>query len=167
MDSYDLFKEVIKKAVEEFKKIDKKEVIRIVSHLDADGISAASIMVKCLNNDNRKYSISIIQQIKKDILASLAKEPYKCFIFTDIGSGTITDIEAKFTGKKVFILDHHEPEKFDVNSDNVFLVNPHKFGIDGGKEVSGSGVVYLFASCLDKKIEEFAHIPIIGAIGDM
>jgi len=66
MDPYELFNDDIKKAAEEFKKIDKKEVIRVVSHLDADGISAASIMVKCLNNDCRKYSISIIQQIKKD-----------------------------------------------------------------------------------------------------
>ena len=45
MDSYELFKEDIKKAVNEFKKINKKEVIRVVSHLDADGLSAASIMM--------------------------------------------------------------------------------------------------------------------------
>ena len=166
MDSYELFREDIKKAVDEFKKIPKNEVIRVISHLDADGISAASIMVKYLNNDNRKYSISIIQQIKKEILEGLAKEPYNCFIFTDIGSGALTEIEELFKGKKVFILDHHEPEKLET-SNNVFFVNPHKFGIDGGKEVSGAGVVYLFASCLDKKMEEFAHIAIIGAIGDM
>ncbi len=167
MDSYELFKEDIKKTVEEFKKIPKNDVVRIISHLDADGISAASIMIKCLNNDNRKYSISIIQQIKKDILENLAKEPYKYFIFTDIGSGAITEIERLFDQKKVFILDHHEPEKKETKSNNVFLVNPHKFGIDGGKEVSGAGVVYLFASCLDKRMEEFAHIALVGAIGDM
>jgi len=167
MDSYEMFNEDIKKTVEEFKKIDKKETIRVISHLDADGISAASLMVKCLNNDNRKYSISIIQQIKKEVLESLAKEPYNCFVFTDIGSGALTDIEKLFEGKKVFIFDHHEPEKSEIKSDNVFFLNPHKFGIDAGKEVSGSGVVYLFASCLDKKMEEFAHVAIIGAIGDM
>jgi len=167
MDSYELFKEDIKKSVDEFKKIDKKEVIRVISHLDADGISAASIMVKCLNNENRKYSISIIQQIKRDVLESLAREPYNYFIFSDIGSGAISDIEELFKEKTVFILDHHEPEKIDVNSKNIFFVNPHKFGIEGGKEVSGAGVVYLFTSCLDKKMEEFAHIAIIGAMGDM
>ncbi|MBW2976039.1 DHH family phosphoesterase [Candidatus Woesearchaeota archaeon] len=167
MDSYGEFKEDIKNAVEEFRKIDKKEVIRVVSHLDADGLSAASIMVKCLNNESRKYSLSIVQQIKKEILDSLAKEPYKCFVFTDIGSGTITEIEKKFSGKKVFILDHHRPEKTEIKSGNIFFVNPHKFGIDASKEVSGAGVVYLFASCLDKKMEEFAHIAIIGAIGDV
>jgi RecJ-like exonuclease len=167
MDSYGLFREDIKKTVEEFKKLNKKEVVRIVSHLDADGISAASIMVKCLNNDNRKYSISIIQQIKKEVLEELANEPYKYYVFTDIGSGAITDIEEKFKGKKVFIFDHHEPEKTEVKSNDIFFVNPHKFGIDAGKEISGAGIVYLFASCLDSKMEEFAHIAIIGALGDM
>ncbi|MDP7262911.1 MAG: DHH family phosphoesterase [Candidatus Woesearchaeota archaeon] len=166
MDSYDLFNQDIKRAADEFKKIPKDEVIRLVSHLDADGISAASIMVKCLNNDNRKYSISIIQQVKKEIIENLAKEPYNYFVFTDIGSGAITEIEEKFNGKKVFILDHNTPEKLE-SKENVFFVNPHKFGIDGGKEVSGSGVVYLFASSLDRKMEDFAHIAIIGAMGDI
>ena len=59
MDSYELFKEDIKKSVEAFKAIPKDEVIRVVSHLDADGISAASLVVKLLNYDNRKYSLSI------------------------------------------------------------------------------------------------------------
>jgi single-stranded-DNA-specific exonuclease len=166
MDSYELFNEDIKKAVSEFKKIPKNEIIRVVSHLDADGISAASLIIKCLNNDNRKYSISIIPQIKKEVIEGLAKEPYNCYVFTDIGSGVLTEIERNFQGKKVFILDHHEPEKLNVR-ENVFFVNPHKFGIDGGIEVSGSGVVYLFTSCLDRKMEEFAHIAIIGAMGDM
>ena len=74
MDSYGLFNEDIKQAVDQFKKIDKKHIIRVISHLDADGICATSLMVKCLNNDNRKYSMSIIQQIKKSILPPGAKK---------------------------------------------------------------------------------------------
>ena len=79
----------------------------------------------------------------------------------------MSGIESIFKEKTVFIIDHHEPEKLKVESDNVFFVNPHKFGINGSIEVSGAGVVYLFASSLDKKMEEFAHVAIIGAIGDM
>ena len=166
MNSYELFKEDIKKVAEEFKKIPKSEVIRVVSHLDADGISSASLIVKLLNNDDRKYSISIIPNIKKEVVEELAREPYKYFIFCDIGSGVISYIEKMFEGKTAFILDHHEPEKLDCN-DNIFFVNPHKFGIDGGVEVSGAGVVYLFSKAIDKSMEEFAHIALIGAIGDM
>jgi single-stranded-DNA-specific exonuclease len=167
MDSYDLFKEDIKRAAQEFKKIDKKEVIRLVSHLDSDGISAASLMVKYLNNQCRKYSLSIIQQIKKEVLESLSREPYQYYIFTDLGSGALSEIENLFADKKVFILDHHEPEKLSVSSQNIIFINPHKQGINGSKEVSGSGVAYLFVKELDDKMEEFAHVGIIGAIGDM
>ncbi len=161
-----MFKEDIKKAGDAFKAIPKNEVIRVVSHFDADGISSASLIVKLLNNNNRKYSISIIQNIKKDVLEGLAQEPYNYFIFSDIGSGVLSQIEGLFKDKTVFILDHHEPET-EIKSENIFFVNPHKFGIDGGMEVSGAGVVYLFASCLDKRMDEFAHVAVIGAIGDM
>ena len=131
MDSYELFKDDVKKAAEEFRKIDKNETIRLISHIDADGISAASLMIKCLNIDNRKYSISIVQQLNKEVLEGISKESYKHVVFTDLGSGAISEIRRLLKDKKVFILDHHDPETKEVNDENIFLVNPHKFGIDG------------------------------------
>ena len=166
MDSYEQFNEDLRKAADAFKKLDKKEVIRIVSHLDADGISACSIMIKLLNNDNRKYAVSIVQQLNRSVLSQLAVEPYNCFIFTDIGSGVINDIKELLNHKKIFVLDHHSLESLD-DFDDIVFVNPHKFGIDGGKEISGAGVVFKFACAVDKSMEELAHIAIIGAIGDL
>ena len=92
MNPYEKFDEMLRDAADEFKKIDKKEVIRVISHLDADGISACSILIKLLNNDNRKYSISIVQQLNKDAIIQLASEPYNCFIFTDLGSSAVNEI---------------------------------------------------------------------------
>ena len=89
MDPYEKFNESLRKAAESFRQIDKKEAIRLVSHLDADGISAASIMVKLLSTENRKYSVSIVQQLNLAVITQLASEPYNCFVFTDIGSGLI------------------------------------------------------------------------------
>ncbi|MBS3104985.1 DHH family phosphoesterase [Candidatus Woesearchaeota archaeon] len=166
MDHYEQFDDQLRKAAEAFKKIDKKEVIRMISHLDADGISAASIMIKLLNNDNRKYSVSIVQQLNLALLNQLASEPYNCFIFTDIGSGVISDIKELLKGKNVFVLDHHSIEAAD-GFGSVILVNPHTCGIDGGKEISGAGVVFRFACAVDKAMEELAHIAIVGAIGDL
>ncbi|MBS3130947.1 DHH family phosphoesterase [Candidatus Woesearchaeota archaeon] len=166
MDSYELLKEDTKKAVDFFNSFDKNAPIRLISHLDADGISAASLMVKCLNNANRRYSISIVQQLNKEVLEQVALEPYKYVIFTDIGAGMLDSIKAVLKGKEVLVLDHHDPE-LTQDGENVFMLNPHKFGIDGGIEVSGAGVVYLFASCLDERIKDYAHIAIIGAIGDL
>ena len=166
MDKYERFKEYASIAFEKFKEVDKSETIRLVSHLDADGISAASILIKALNTDNRKYSISIVQQLTCDVINELSKEPYNVFVFTDLGSGQLKKIKEKLIGKQIFILDHHQPENVKAGSD-VVHVNPHLFGIDGSKEVSGAGVVYYFVRSLNKKMEESAHIAIIGAVGDV
>ena len=168
MDPYAKFDENLRNAADAFKSIDKKEVIRVVSHLDADGISACSLLLKLLNNESRKYSVSIVQQLNRQLLLQLAKEPYNCFIFTDIGSGVISDVNELLTGKKVFILDHHSTtENIDNISKDIVFVNPHRFGIDGGKEISGAGVVFKFGCAVDSSMEDFAHIAIIGAIGDL
>ena len=166
MDPYEKFNEKLLWAAEEFKKVSKKEVIRLISHLDADGISACAIMIKLLNNDNRKYSVSMVQQINRNLISQLALESNNCYIFTDIGSGVLNAIKDLLRGKKVFILDHHSIEETN-NFGDVIFVNPHTCGIDGGKEISGAGVVFNFACAVDNNIEEFAHISIIGAIGDL
>ncbi len=166
MNEYDLFKEHLAISLEKFKELDKKETIRLVSHLDADGICAAAIMIKALNTDNRKYSLSIVQQLTEEVIDSLSKEPYNYFVFTDLGSGQLSFIKKRFVGKQVFILDHHQPEKVKLTN-NIVHVNPHLFEIDGGKEISGAGVVYLFARSLNKNIGDLAHIAVIGAVGDI
>jgi len=165
VDKYKQFKESLKDAAKIFKKIENK-TIRIVSHLDCDGICACSILIKALNNENRKYSVSIVQQLNKQVIEELSNENNECIIFSDLGSGQLSNINCFLNEKKIFILDHHELEKADIN-ENIVHVNPHLFGIDGGNEISGAGVVYMFAEHLDEKNKEFAHLAVIGAIGDI
>jgi len=165
MPDYSKFEKNIEEAVERFRSLDKQERIRVISHLDADGICACAILLKALDNDNRNYSISIVQQLNEAILNGLSKEDYKYYFFTDLGSGQIDLINKKLGNKTIFILDHHTPQKTEVGK-NVVQVNPHLFGIDGGSEISGSGVVYLFTNKLNNR-KDMAHIAIIGAIGDV
>ena len=166
LDKYERFKDSVKQAAERFRKLDKKEKIRIISHLDSDGISACSILINALNLENRKYSVSIVQQLNKSIISEISKENYNCFFFTDIGSGKLSDIKSLLANKKVFVLDHHKPENVDIH-DNIIHVNPHLFGVNGTNEISGAGVVYFFAKYLDNKNEDMAHIAVVGAIGDV
>lgn len=165
-----LFLSKAKDAAKFFKGIDKHKTIRVVSHLDADGISAAAILIKLLNRTNRRYSISIVQQLNEEKIKSLKKERYGVFVFTDIGSGQIRYIAEHLKDRKVLVLDHHKPEedflKWEVNN-NLFQYNPHLANIDGNDNISGSGVVYLFAREVAKKNKDMAHIAIVGAIGDM
>jgi len=166
MDKYEQFKAHVKEAADKFKHLDKKETIRLISHLDADGISASSLVIKLLNKDNRKYSISIVQQLNRETIQALAKESYKYFIFTDLGSGQLKNIKELLHDRKVIILDHHKPEDITL-PESIIHVNPHLFEIDGTNEISGSGVVYYFVTSINEDMKELAHVPIIGAIGDI
>jgi RecJ-like exonuclease len=165
-NAVDHFKDALKQASDKFKCIDRKTTIRIVSHLDADGISAISVVIKALHLDGRNYVASIVPQLDRAELEKIAKEPYNIFIFTDLGSGNLSDIEELFKERTVFILDHHKPKK-ETTLPNVIHVNPHLFGIDGSGEISGSGVAYLFCRALDEKNKGAAATAVIGIIGDM
>ncbi len=159
----DKFKDCLKHAVRQFQELDKLETIRVISHLDADGISACSILLKTLQKQHRNYLISILNQLNKESLRSLSQENYKIYIFTDLGSSQLSLIEKYLPGRTVLILDHHYPEK---EKGSFIQLNPHLCGIDGSNEISGAGVVYLFCKELDSGIK-LAHLAVIGAIGDM
>ena len=61
MNPYEKFDENIRIAAEAFRQIDKKEVIRLISHLDADGISACAIIISLLTSANMKYSVTSVK----------------------------------------------------------------------------------------------------------
>jgi single-stranded-DNA-specific exonuclease len=162
----DEFKAAIKKAAEEFKKIDKKETIKIITHLDADGISAASIIIKSLHNRNMRYAVSVIPQLDKEIVKNLANENYSTMIFTDLGSGNIEDMENNLADRKIFVLDHHRPKKEGCNK-HIIHVNPHLSKIDGSKEISAAGVAYLFSKEIYDGADRSAYLALIGSTGDV
>lgn len=166
MSSYEQFYALVEEAAKRFSSWDKSLTIRLISHLDADGITASAVILNLLNNENRKHSISILQQLDNETAMKLSKESYRYYIFTDLGSGQLSDIAEYFKDKEVIILDHHDSEKIELPA-NITHVNPHLFGIDGSKEISGAGVVYLFSCAANPKTEELAHLAIIGAIGDI
>lgn len=163
MDNTALFQESLSASAGQFASVNKRETIRVVSHFDADGISACSILLKALQLQNRRYLVSILNQLNKNCLMELARESYNTYIFTDLGSSQLSLIEKYLKGRNIFILDHHYPQ--DITS-GVVHVNPHLFGIDGSKELSGAGVVYLFCKALCPSIR-LAHLAVIGAIGDV
>ncbi|MBI2575539.1 DHH family phosphoesterase, partial [Candidatus Woesearchaeota archaeon] len=166
MENYSRFYAHVRKVADRFRAIPPDEVIRIVSHLDADGISSCSVLAKAVTRANRKYAVSIMQKLDHAAAASLAKENYNYFAFTDLGSGQFSVLKENLKDKNVYIFDHHKPDSIE-ELPNIVHVNPHLFGIDGSKEVSGAGVAYLFAKALDERNTDMAHIAIIGAIGDV
>ncbi|MEK6861019.1 MAG: DHH family phosphoesterase [Nanoarchaeota archaeon] len=162
------FKEAVKNAVEKFKSIDnyKNKVIRIVGNIDTDGITATSILIKAFIRESIKFLASVERQVNNELLTSLSNDPSDIIFFLDFGSGSISDIEKKLWNKRVFILDHHYPEKFESEA-NVVHLNPHINGIDGSKEIGAAGIAYFFSKQLNENNDDLSYLALIGAIGDV
>ncbi len=161
----EIFEAALNRAAEDFKAIDKSKTIKLISNLDADGITAASIMIKVLERENLAYSLCILHQLKDEDAKGLSEEDYDVYIFCDLGSGQLKSLNQHFKGKKIFILDHHEIQ--GKPDENIIHLNPHGFGFDDFSEVSAAGVCFFFAKTIDKDNEDLAYLAIIGAIGDV
>ncbi|MBI2550123.1 DHH family phosphoesterase [Candidatus Woesearchaeota archaeon] len=162
------FRLMIREAAEKFGKVDRSETIRLISHLDADGLSSAAVVIKTLLRENRKYCLSVVPQLTEDVAVQLAAEGYNHYIFTDLGTGQFSILKKHLAaaGKTVFVLDHHHVQG-EYQAENIVHVNPHLAGIESSREISGAGVAYLFSKALNEKNKDLAHLALIGAIGDM
>jgi len=142
----------------------RDHVVRIISHNDADGISAAGVMCNAIAKQNGKFHVTIIPRLKDENLAKFIKEKYKLFVFCDMGSANLKGV-SRLKGD-VIIADHHQTiDSKDNLPENIIHVNPHLYGMDGTKDVSGSGVSYLTVRPLDCK--NLAGLALVGAFGDM
>ncbi|MDI3483789.1 MAG: single-stranded-DNA-specific exonuclease [Methanobacteriaceae archaeon] len=141
--------------------VDNGDVIRIISHNDADGLSAAGMIGKAISNRNGQFHISIISRLTDNFMKKLTNEKYQVFLFCDMGSANLPTLS--HLHGNVIIADHHQPIDSKTNS-NIIHVNPHLFGFDGSRELSASGAAYLIIRGMDKSLASFA---LVGAFGDM
>jgi len=140
--------------------------IFVTSHLDADGLSAASIICSALLRRDARFQLRIVRQLDRPYLSTLVSEGPRWHIFTDLGSGQLPNILEVLDDTRVVILDHHPPVGDDDNQ-NLNHVNPHLCGFDGTYEISGAGVTYLVARHLGPANEDLAALAVVGAIGDV
>ncbi len=154
----------IDSAISMLRKIPGTGMIRIVSHLDCDGICSCAILVRALGNIGLRYAVTILPQLDDRTLSQFSGDNYSAYVFSDMGSGMVGSIKRHLSTKQVLILDHHKPDK--ARSGSIAHVNPHLQGIDGSKELSGAGVAYLFAKRLDPANRSLAHLAVVGAVGD-
>jgi RecJ-like exonuclease len=143
--------------------LNKAETIRFISHLDADGLCSAAILAKLLLKYNRAFHLSIVKQLDSATIEALKKENYNTYLFTDIGSGQLSAIESLLEKGNVIVIDHHPPDK-EVEHPNLVHINPHKYNIDGGSEISASTLSYFLTKLFGLPNSE--HLAVIGTIGD-
>ena len=151
--SMSLAKEISKSI--ELLKNHKNDEIKIISHLDADGISSGAIISKTLDREGIQNKVSIVKLSR--ILDAIDNS--ELTIFTDLGSGQLPRLK-KVMEKDYIIIDHHMPQ-----GEWSYHINPNLFGIDGGKEISGAGLSYLFSRNFGNF--DLVDLAIVGAVGDM
>ena len=140
--------------------IRKSRDVHIVTHIDADGISAGAIAAKTLKRLGKEYSLECVKQLDEMVLKRLLAENHDLVWFTDLGSG----ISTSYPEINKVITDHHICPK---DSDFSFHLNPHLFGRDGSYDMSGAGATYLVAKAMDKKNVDLSALAIVGACGDL
>jgi len=173
MSKYSDFEEYILHVSNSIKSNFFQRKIKLISHFDADGIASAAIIVALLRKINSDFEFVSVQQLNEKFLFDLRNESGFNYIFTDVGSGQLSQLVSHFENNpsKVLILDHHKISgKYDLKyleKNDIYQINCHNFGLDGAVEISGAGTSYLFACSIDIYFKKLAHLGLIGAIGDV
>ena len=166
--------ELWKRARKIAERIKKEDDLLIVTHIDADGITAGSIAAETLKNLDKDFEIRFLKQLDALTVSSL-KEDGRLLWFTDLGAGM-----ANIIGDAV-ITDHHEPvldvpmeKRGDimayadaVEKVTAYHLNPHLFGYNGSTDISGAGTAFMVAYSVSKKNAYLSALAIVGAVGDM
>jgi single-stranded-DNA-specific exonuclease len=140
--------------------IQNSKKIHVVTHIDADGITAGAIAVETLRRLGKDYSVECVKQLDESVMKKLLSERHELVWFTDLGSS----ISIQYPEISKVITDHHE---CPADSDTSFHFNPHLFGRDGSYELSGAGATYLVSKAICKKNIDLSSLAIVGAIGDL
>ncbi|WP_400208280.1 DHHA1 domain-containing protein [Candidatus Methanomassiliicoccus intestinalis] len=131
--------------------------VLVIAHIDADGITAASIASLALDRECITHRVRFAKKLDPSELQAILAEDYELLWFVDLGSGIFSQMNAK-----CIVADHHRPDSL-VKERHV---NPHLFGIDGSAEVSGAGVAYAIAVAMNEQNRDLSVLAIVGAVGD-
>jgi len=133
----------------------------VVSHIDADGLTAAGIMCTALDRLHKPYDKIFVKKLDEAAIKKIADvREGRLVIFTDLGSGALSSI--KKYGIRAVVTDHHRPEPVDYD----YHMNPHLYGLNGSTEISGAGVAFLLALKLGDNMD-LSPLAIVGAVGDL
>jgi RecJ-like exonuclease len=161
--------------------------VQIISHIDADGLTAASIASMALREEEIEHKIKFVKQLDDRVITDLDQLKVNnsnvkfIFWFTDLGSG----MNRQINSFDPIITDHHVPSISDydipiqarmdllkfgdilTHQENKYHLNPHLNNIDGTHDISGAGTAYLVARELNPVNINLAYLAVIGAIGDL
>ncbi|MBI2077385.1 MAG: DHH family phosphoesterase [Euryarchaeota archaeon] len=150
------------KAAAELVRSHRGKTVRIVTHIDADALSAAGIAASCLQRAGVEYNVDYCKSLDRATLERIRSDGAALTWYTDLGSAVHHELGA---GDKI-ITDHHEVH-VATGALSFPHVNPHLHGIPEGDSISGAGCAYLVASAFDSSNADLAGTAVVGALGDL
>jgi len=129
------------------------DFVHVLSHHDADGITAAAIMAHALDRRGIPFQVTNVEYFNRDAVDLIQGNAVLC----DMGSGS-GELSNRL---HCVIIDHHPPAQ-DVENHQV---NPHLVDVDGATQLSASGATYCVAREMGQN-GDLAGLAIAGAIGD-
>ncbi len=138
--------------------INEHESVRLISHNDADGLSAAGILCNALYRNGIRFHATIVSQFDLSTVDLIRNTSQGPVILCDMGSG---QVELASSIKEAIIIDHHKP----TGKLEHIHFNPHLVGIDGSTELCASCGAYMVARQMGEN-SDLAGLALAGAVGD-
>jgi RecJ-like exonuclease len=148
----------------------RSDRVEIVAHIDADGITSASIASTALERAGIDHEVGFVKKLDPPEIERVNRRDCDALWLVDLGSGAY--IHLKHPG--LCVSDHHVPDCDEgerVGQCDLFIftkrhLNPRLFGIDGSTELSGAGTTYSVAKMMDPDNVDLSAIALVGAVGD-
>ena len=143
--------------------------VLIVSHIDADGISAGAIADITAERLGKDHTVRFEKKISEETLEMINSSSEDVVWICDLGSGYLSE----FSRDGIIVTDHHVPDprwrrKQTVldSFSGITHLNPHSYGMDGSYEICGAGMTYLLSKAVDPANVDLAYLAVVGAVGD-
>ncbi len=137
------------------------DFIRVYSHYDADGVSAASIIAQTLRREGKEFHITLFTTLNDYNMDIIRGTRADCIIITDLGASYIDQLDAM--RNDIIVLDHHT---IISEAKRVCYANPHLYGIDGMTSGCGATMALLFAVTMNEANWDLVQIAFAGIAGD-
>jgi single-stranded-DNA-specific exonuclease len=155
----------LKLAVDVFNShINQGEVIRILTHNDADGVASGGILSNAVKRSGVPFKTTVEKRLDEQVLRGITEEKLCLVVLSDFGSGYLEMVGRALPSVDTIIFDHHMPVGDPLS--RVTQVNPLLNGIDGSRDIAASGVCYFFAKALDPRNVDLSPLGLVGALGD-
>lgn len=143
--------------------------VSIVTHIDADGISAGAIADITCERLGVERTVRFEKKITDEVVDAVNRDSADLVWICDLGSGYLS----QFSRDGMVVTDHHVPDPRWRRKQTVLdsfsglvHINPHCYGMDGSYEICGAGMTYLLSKAVDPANTDLAYLAIVGAVGD-